>query len=156
MSLALEYERDFDSWIQQHIALLKQGRVTEIDVEHLIEELEDMGKNHRRELVNYLMSLIARLLEWQYKQLQDEWNTFIVGNWKGRIMEQRFQIEALFEQNPCLKTELSESVIKAYPDAVNIAIAGTGRGLSKPTLPEKCPYTIEQLLDKNFYPDPQD
>ncbi|MCU0554900.1 MAG: DUF29 domain-containing protein [Syntrophales bacterium] len=40
MNLQHEYDRDFHGWIQQHIALLKQGRIAEIDVDNLIEELE--------------------------------------------------------------------------------------------------------------------
>ncbi len=51
---AVEYNRDFDLWIKQQITLLKQGRVNEIDIEHLILELEDMGKSLTRLLYIYL------------------------------------------------------------------------------------------------------
>ena len=44
MNLKLEYEQDFQQWIEHHIALLREGRLQEIDVGHLIEELEGMGK----------------------------------------------------------------------------------------------------------------
>jgi len=156
MSLALEYDRDFDAWIQQHIALLKQGRVTEIDVEHLIEELEDMGRSNRRELVNRFIPLIAHLLKWQhqYKQLQERWDSFTGGSWKGTIIEQRVKIAKLFKQNPSLKSNLQDAISEAYPDALDIAMNETD--LPKSTFPDSCPYTIDQLLDRKFYPDPQD
>jgi len=156
MSLALEYERDFDAWIQQHIALLKQGRVNEIDVKHLIEELEDMGKNHRRELANRFIPLIAHLLKWeyQYSQLQDRWGSFTGGSWKGTITVQRTKIAKLLKQNPSLSSELQNAMSEAYPDAIKTAINETN--LPKSTFPESCPYTIEQLLDEDFYPDPKD
>ena len=49
MNLKREYEQDFHQWIEHHITLLKQGRFNEIDAEHLIEELEDMGKSNLHE-----------------------------------------------------------------------------------------------------------
>jgi len=155
-NLATEYDQDFDSWIQQHIALLKQGRVNEIDIEHLIEELEDMGKSHRRELVNCFIPLIAHLLKWQYqyKQLQDRWGSFTGGSWKGTITEQRTKFARLLKQNPSLNSCLQDAVSDAYPDALKIAVNETD--LPKSTFPENCPYTIEQLLDENFYPDLKD
>jgi uncharacterized membrane protein YidH (DUF202 family) len=74
-NLATEYERDFNAWIRQHITLLKQGRVTEIDVDHLIIELEQMGKSNLRELESRFIILIAPLLKWQFQfqQLTDRW-----------------------------------------------------------------------------------
>lgn len=150
--LTAEYEQDFAAWIQHHIALLKQGKFNEIDVEHLIEELEDMGKSHRRELVNRFIPLIAHLLKWQYQyqQLQDQWKTFIGGSWRGTIMEQRTKIAKLLKQSPSLKRELQAAINEAYPDALKIALSETG--LSRCVFPDTCPYTLEQLQDENFYP----
>lgn len=123
-----EYEQDFDAWIQRHIHLLKQGKVNEIDIEHLIEELEDMGKSNRRELVNRFIPLIAHLLKWkyQYKQLQDQWKTFTGGSWRGTITEQRAKIAKLLKQSPSLKRELQKAVADAYPDALKVTISETG------------------------------
>jgi hypothetical protein len=152
-NLVAEYEQDFDAWIQQHINLLKQGRVEEIDVDHLIEELEDMGKSNRRELVNRFIPLIAHLLKWQYqyKQLQDQWVTFTGGSWRGTITEQRTKTTKLLKQSPSLNGKLPEAILDAYPDALKVAMSETG--LPKSTFPNSCPYTIEQLLDEDFYPE---
>jgi hypothetical protein len=151
--LVAEYEQDFDAWIQQHINLLKQGKVAEIDVDHLIEELEDMGKSNQRELVNRFIPLIAHLLKWQYqyKQLQDQWVAFTGGSWRGTITEQRTKLAKLLKQSPSLKGKLSEAILDAYPDALKVAVSETS--FPKSTFPNSCPYTIEQLLDEDFYPD---
>ncbi len=153
--LVAEYEQDFDAWIQQHINLLKQGKVAEIDVEHLIEELEDMGKSNQRELVNRFIPLIAHLLKWQYqyRQLQDQWVAFTGGSWRGTITEQRTKITKLLKQSPSLKGKLPAAILDAYPDALKVAVSETG--FAKSTFPNSCPYTIEQLLDEDFYPQPQ-
>lgn len=151
--LTTEYERDFDAWIQQHITLLKQGRVNEIDVEHLILELEDMGKNNFRELESRLIVLIAHLLKWQFqlKQLVERWQEFDGRSWRKTIIEQRLQIRKQLENVPSLKSRFQDTVTAAYPYAVELATDETG--LSETTFPNECPYTLEQLLDKTFYPD---
>jgi hypothetical protein len=69
MNWKLEYEQDFHQWIEHHLTLLRAGRLNEIDVEHLIEELEGMAGRDRNELVSQLKILIAHLLKWQF-QLQ--------------------------------------------------------------------------------------
>jgi len=60
------YDSDFNAWIQTQIHLLKQGRTSELDVAHLIEELEDMGKSNVRELESRFIILITHLLKWQF------------------------------------------------------------------------------------------
>lgn len=153
MNLKREYEQDFNHWIEQQIALLREGRLNDIDVEHLIEELEDMGKSNQNELESRFRILLAHLLKWQfqYKQLQEQWKTFTGGSWKGSIREQRKGITKKLKQNPSLTRHLATAVKEAYPDAVDIASDETGFPVS--TFPNTCPYTLEQLLDDNFFPD---
>ncbi len=82
--LTQEYERDFYGWIQCHVELLRQGKLAEIDVDHLIEELESMSKSEKRELISCLVGLLAHLLKWQYQyqQLADRWQqTWQGGSW---------------------------------------------------------------------------
>lgn len=38
------YDTDFHAWLQAQILLLSQGKWHQIDVNNLIEELEDLGK----------------------------------------------------------------------------------------------------------------
>ena len=152
MELKREYEQDFHHWIEHHITLLRSGRFNEIDVEHLIEELESMAGRDRNELVSRLKILIAHLLKWQFQlqQLNEQWQEFDGRSWRRSIIEQRSQLADLLENIPSLKHHLSESVNLAYPKAVNLAIDETK--LPKSLFPKTCPYTVEQLVDKEFYP----
>jgi len=145
MNIQALYETDFNSWIQENIALLKQARFNEIDTVHLIEELEDMAKKNRNELINRLVILIAHLLKWQYQPLRQ-------GNsWSFTIDEQRDQIGAgLLEEYPSLKSFLSEAIEKSYQRAVKLAAKETG--LKQSSFPINCPYDENQLLDEDFYP----
>jgi Domain of unknown function DUF29 len=139
------YEHDFNAWIHNQISLLKAGKTNEIDIEHLIEELEDMGKSNLRELENRFVILIAHLLKWQFQPEKQS------SSWRGSMSEQRVQLLRLLRKVPSLKRELPNAIIDAYPDALDLAIEETD--LPESTFPKRCLYTIEQLLDKHFYPE---
>jgi len=145
MNTTLLYEQDFYSWIQQHIVLLKEARFNELDINHLVEELEDMGKNNKRELESRFIILIAHLLKWQY-QVEMRSNS-----WRCSIIEQRVSINYLLKKVPSLKNAISESIVEAYPDAVEIAVAETKLLIS--TFPTECNYAKESLLNSEFYPE---
>lgn len=146
MTLQELYNTDFNSWIQQHIFLLKAGRLSEIDNMHLIEELEDMGKSDTRELKSRLTTLITHLLKWQFQPQQRS------TSWKSSIIEQRIQLSFLLDDSPSLKRTIDDAVVKIYSKAREWAIEETG--LKSTIFPKDCPYSIEQLFDKNFYPLP--
>lgn len=139
------YEHDFNAWVHNQISLLKAGKTNEIDIKHLIEELEDMGKSNVRELESRFVILIAHLLKWPFQPEKQS------SSWRGSISEQRVQLLRLLRKVPSLKRELPNAITDAYPDALDLAIDDTG--LSNSIFPQACPYTIEQLLDKSFYPE---
>ena len=61
MTTSLLHDLDFHAWTQQQAGLLKSGNLTEIDVKHLIQEIESMGASERRELINRLAVIGASL-----------------------------------------------------------------------------------------------
>jgi len=146
-TLQLEYESDFYGWIYKNIELLKQRKFSELDVEVLIDELESMAKRDKRELISRLTILIAHLLKWQFQPTRRS------GSWQGSIDEQRFKIGKHLGDSPSLNNQLSESIKIAYPDALKLAIKETK--LSSTIFPKNCLYSIEQLLDEDFYPNPK-
>lgn len=145
MNVKTLYEQDFHSWINQHITFLQEKKFNKIDINHLIEELESMAKTDKRELVNRLIILIAHLLKWQYQP------TMQSKSWRASIIEQRAQIEFLLDDVPSLKPYITDAIEKAHPRALRVAINETKLSASK--FPKQCNYSIEQLLDENYYPD---
>ncbi len=63
MNVAELYDRDFYEWTQRNAELLRAGRVSQADLAHIAEELEDMGKSEKRELENRLNELLIHLSE---------------------------------------------------------------------------------------------
>ncbi|MBF0475626.1 MAG: DUF29 family protein [Deltaproteobacteria bacterium] len=54
-------------------------------------------------------------------------------------------------QSPSLQTGVAEKITEAYEDAVLIAAKETG--LDETNFPQVCPYSFEQAIDKDFWPE---
>ncbi|MBF0607700.1 MAG: DUF29 domain-containing protein [Magnetococcales bacterium] len=138
------YEVDFYQWAFHNADLLRQGRFTEIDLENIIEELEDMGRSSKRELASRLAVLIMHLLKWQYQlnRRSESWITTIVN--------QRRELKRLLEDNPSLKYNIETVMAKEFIEAKLMFEVETG--ISARQLPETCHYTFEQLMDYSYLP----
>lgn len=138
------YEKDFYGWTKEQAMLLRDHNFTQLDVDHLIEEIESMGRSERRQLVNRLEVLIMHLLKWQYQpELRGR-------SWELTILEQRRRITKLLNNNPSLQPELPAALTEAYEDAAFGAMRETGLLLT--TFPESCPYTLAQVMDHGWLP----
>jgi len=138
------YHQDYSLWLQSQVKLLRTGRFHELDVEHLIEEMVDMGASSRRALASHLIILLAHLLKWQF---QPEHRC---SSWSGSIVEQRVQIEDLLDASPSLGSLIPELMAHTYPKALKIASKETGIPYSG--FPSASPYTLDQILDEDYFP----
>lgn len=139
------YEADFNLWIEQTINHLKKGDLDALDVENLIEEISDMGRNNRREVFSRLKVLLMHLLKWKY-QPGKRTNSRI-----GTIDEQREQLELILKDSPSLKPYIGEIFSECYQKAVRSAVNETN--LPRQTFPVDCPFTREQVLDMDYFPE---
>ena len=146
------YQTDYAAWAKRHVELLRARRFGELDIAHLLDELNDVGKSERRELESRLLILIAHLLKWeyQYQALSERWREFKGESWRDTIVEQRKQLAVLLRQSPGLKSVLADAILAAYPDALDLASKETR--LPPETFPAHCPYSSEELLRDDFYP----
>jgi hypothetical protein len=139
------YDEDYYAWTQQQVDLMKAGRLSELDTEHLIDEINDMGRSQKRELVNRLIELIAHLLKWQYQPARRS------TSWRITIIGQRRDIAKHLWENPSLTPYVNEAVEDAYLYAVVQAAEETGQDAS--VFPETCPFHVDQITNKDFWPD---
>ena len=142
---AVSYDADFYSWTQQTAELIQQGRTDEVDLEHVAEEIADMGKRDRRELRSRLIVLLTHLLKWQMQPVLRS------PSWRSTILEQRRQIALVLSDSPSLRRIASHELASLYADAIQDAINETG--LPAVTFPPNCTYSLEQILDRDFFPD---
>lgn len=65
--MGTSYEVDVVAWASEQAALLRAGKLSDIDIRHIAEEIEDVGKSEQRELASRMAVLLAHLLKWQYQ-----------------------------------------------------------------------------------------
>ncbi len=141
----IKYEQDFYSWTQEQAALLRAGRLTDLDIENLIEEIETMGRSEKRELESRLTVLLLHLLKWKYQPERrgKSWNLTIKG--------QRIEYINVLTDNPGLKSQLETIFESAYKLALVKASSETG--IDEDVFPSSCPWTFAEVTNPAFYPD---
>jgi hypothetical protein len=142
---AENYEVDFYEWTQSTAEMIRQGRWSEVDWEHVAEEINDMGLRDHREVRSRLIVLMMHLLKWQLQPEKRNRST-----WRSTIVEQRGQLQLVIEDSPSLGRIPREQLPLLYRTSVKRAMQETG--LSADRFPEVCPYTAEQVLDDDFFP----
>ena len=141
------YETDFYAWTQQQARLIKEKAFDKLDITHLFEEVESMGKHEQRELTSRLEILLMHLLKWKYQP-----NYANKNSWKYTIKEQRKKLNAHLRENPSLKNPntFNERFLDAYDTAILKAVEETG--LDENIFPKICPFSIDQVFNSEFYP----
>jgi hypothetical protein len=96
------YEDDVAAWANEQAALIRAGRLDQLDLAHIAEEIEDVGKSERRELASRMALLLAHLLEWKYQPERQS------NSRRRTIKEQRRALGFHLRQVPSLKPTLSD------------------------------------------------
>jgi hypothetical protein len=138
------YDLDFHAWTAEQAALLRAGRLSDADVEHIAQELDNMGASERRELVSRLRVLLLHLLKWQYQPSHRG------ALWEASIVNGRDELFDHLQENPSLRPTVPKAMETAYRRAAVDAVAETG--LSKRTFPPSCPWTFDLITDPAFWP----
>jgi hypothetical protein len=138
------YETDFHEWAVQTAERVRSGQVPAEELEHIAEELESLGASEKKELGSRLKVLIQHLLKCALREGRP------TASWENTIDDQRYAIELLLKGSPSLRRLLAEYVATAYPAARKRA--ASEMRVSRDALPELVPFTPEQILDPDFYP----
>jgi len=139
------YDQDFYAWANDQARLLRAGKLSEADIDHIAEEIESIGRAEKRELVSRLKVLLMHLLKWRFQP------TGRPTSWRLTIEEQRSEVVDHLADNPSLKAKLPETVANAYSTAILAAARETG--LDRAVFPPACPWSFEDIVDPAFWPD---
>ena len=138
------YDKDVVLWAQEQARLLRSGQFSQLDIEHLADEIEDVGKSEQRELASRTTVLLAHLMKWQYQPARR------TRSWQRTINVQRDGLARRLEKTPSLKASVRdpEWLAEAWNDALASAIEETGLD----AFPDNCPWTADRILDAAFWP----
>jgi hypothetical protein len=139
------YDQDIVAWANQQAEALRTGHFAQLDLEHLAEEIEDVGKSEQRELMRRMAILIGHVLKWCYQPERRG------ASWESTIRTQREAIARRLLRTPSLQRTLSDPdwFADAWSDGRDLAVRETGLS----DLPPDCPWSIETILISDWLPD---
>jgi hypothetical protein len=139
-SASISYADDVFGWVEAQIALLKAGRLTEIDAENIAEELSDVAHNQYDKLESALRVILLHFLKWDHQPSRRS------KSWVFSIRTQRRHIARVLKKNPSLKPHIAEAISEAYSDARDEAEEETG--LPTKVFELTCPYDWDAILTR--------
>ena len=141
LTTAQLYEQDFHAWAKAQAALLRAGRYADLDLEHLIEEVGDLGEALRRSVRSRIRTIIEHLLKLEHSPTREP-----RGGWYDAILAQRSDL--LDELTASVRHEVEPALPDLYePARQHAATSLRKHGEHDPAaaLPATCPYTLDQI-----------
>jgi hypothetical protein len=136
------YDADLYAWALDQAALLRAGRFDALDLEHLIEEVEDLAGSLKSAVRSRATTVMAHLLKLQHSPAQ---NPRLA--WRETIRTQRTRL--LNDLTPSLQRHLTERLTDLYARARHDAAGSLrdhGEQDAADALPATCPYTLDQII----------
>ena len=140
-----QHDLDFYLWTQATAQALRSARFSQLELDYLIEEVEDMGNSQKDALESNLIRLLQHLIKWKYQPKKRS------NSWKASITEHSLGLNKAFKKSPSLRRYFDEILEECYEDARLIASRETGLALS--VFPQECPFESESILDPQYLPE---
>ena len=135
------YDRDILAWSEQQADLLRRlargERVNDVDWEHVVEEIEDVGLSELHSVESYLDLMLVGLLKvhgWPDSPSVRHWRTEIGS----------FQKNAVRRFSPSMPQRIDLG--KLYSDALEQLEAADYDDTIPRAWPVSCPFTLDELL----------
>ena len=141
------YGDDLHAWAMQQAALIRLGRFQDLDFENLVDEVEDVARRERRELVSRLSLVFQHVLKWDHQPRQRS------ASWARTIREQRIQVDELLDENPSLRSHLDALTASAFRQGRVAALNEIG--LADAVIPDVNPYSWDDAMNRPIvWPEP--
>ncbi len=140
------YEEDFDRWCGRQIELLRAGRLADLDVPHLIEEIDLMARRDRDAALSHWQVAVVHLLKLEHSPAREPRRL-----WRLSVRNARLRLTSMI--GPTLRGHLAGMAPRAYELAREEALINMAAdGVDPEDVPKSCPYDLDQVLDDGFWP----
>jgi len=144
------YDDDFYAWTQYQAQVLRTLRTRDnrFDREHLAEEIEDLGRSERDAVRSQVRRILVHFLKLAFSPARDP--RF---GWMSSIVDARAQLGD--KLSPSLRRDIEETAARHYTAARKQAaldLQEYGERDAALSLPDECPYSVDQILADDWYP----
>lgn len=145
------YEDDFYAWTQLQAKELRRFARARpnllLDLEHIAEEIADLGRGQRDSLRSWTANVIEHLLLLEHSPAQEPHR-----GWMIEIVNFRREIDRRL--SGALRRDLKRQLPRLYEEArsdLQKKLEPYGEAHIADRFPERCPYTLDQILS-DFWP----
>ena len=146
------YETDFYAWTRRQareLRRLKSLRLNvELDLDHVAEEIEDLGSSER----DTCRSQVERILE-HFLKLAWSPSPQLRRGWQRSIVEARSVLDSKLSAS--IRRDLTQRLPRLYRNARRAAILALeeyDEAEAARLLPEMCPWSVADVLRDDWYP----
>lgn len=135
------YERDFYAWSKAQVELLRGGRYSELDLEHLIEEIDDLGESIYRSARSRMRTIIEHLLKLQHSPSREP-----RAGWRSTVLTQRDDLRD--DLTPTVRRRTADALPELFEQArkrADTSLRDHGETAAADALPATCPYSLAQI-----------
>jgi hypothetical protein len=141
------YEEDFPLWAERQAALLRARRFEELDLDNLTEEVEDLSRRERESVESLVETIIEHLLRLTLSPAERPRR-----GWLVTVDKQRARLAR--KLTPTLRTHLESELPALYAGLPRPVSRQLDKNGARPNaVPAVCPFTLDQLLEPDWYPD---
>ena len=145
--MTTNYETDVVAWANEQAKLIRAGQFDQLDLTHIAEEIEDVGKSEQRELASRMAVLLAHLLKWEYQPSRRS------KSWQFTLTTQRKEVAYVLAEAPSLRGKFDDAKWLEILWAKARTQAETETGLDIDTFPEICPWGVSDVLAEGWLPE---
>ena len=152
MSDGPRYDDDFYAWTRHQAMVLRTMAAADnrFDRENVAEEIEDLGRSERDAVRSQVRRIIECLLKLAYSPAHQP--RF---DWMASIAEARATLGG--KLSPTLQRDAENLLSKLYEDGrdrAELGLRSHGEMQAADNLPPDCPYTIDEILRRGWFPEP--
>jgi hypothetical protein len=141
-----EHDDDLTQWAIEQASALRSGRVSELDLTNLADQMEGLANTEKSAVEGLLGSLLVQLLRHEFHWSRRDNGTRAAVQVARMRLLRKTSARSLSKH---MRDELEKGEV--YKLARLSAVVLTR--LPPTMFPEKCPYTLEQVLDESFIPE---
>jgi hypothetical protein len=141
------YRHDLYTWALEQAAALRAGEIDRLDLANLAEEIEDLGSEQLHKLTSAYRIILLHMLKWDHQPERRS------RSWVTSIRSHRVAASDVLEDSQGLKRRRDIALARAYRRAR--IEAGGETGLGEDAFPAECPYSLEEIMTREFVWPPQ-
>jgi hypothetical protein len=145
---AADYDEDIYAWSRHQAAILRgltsrrRDLPNDLDLEHVAEEIEDVGKSELKSVISHLRQMLVHTIKIASSPEADP-----VAGWKSEIIDHQALAHDHFTNAMRKDIDVDDIWRRARREAEKkLAVYGE----DMVPIPEACPLTLDELLDEDL------